>query len=341
MNLLTRHPKIAKILRIISLIVIVVFELGFLDVAAVDFSKGMDGPGAVGLFLSILLLGAAMRILGGPKKIGPLVQRVVRSGPPIQGRGLKVRYYVAVGLFALVLLLFVAIGGPIKGPAVDVVVVAYFLGFPLLTWRFLPERIARFLIVHFFRGKLYHRVLSAVLRKKQEPSRLFFTANAGRQIVLLRFGQVVIFTYSLAALALPYLTSLDVAHQVQAEVIFAFLSVPVVAIPGLIYVVMWTYQDSGMRYFDSRGVVVGIPGSRAANLITGFASLGTFLRVAEALGGTLGGAASTIFVLSFFLLSPFLILVTVFHHRFEGRILNRLMPSVGIEQAQIRIEPPA
>jgi hypothetical protein len=150
----------------------------------------------------------------------------------------------------------------------------------------------------------------------------------------------VIFTYSLAALALPYLTSLDVAHQVQAEVIFAFLSVPVVAIPGLIYVVMWIYQDSGLRYFDSRGVVVDIPGSRAANLITGFASLGTFLRVAEALGGTLGGAASTIFVVSFFLISPFLILVTVFHHRFEGRILNRLMSSMGIQQAEIRIEPP-
>src|SRR6266480_3057185 len=195
MNLLTRHPKIVKILKIVSLIAIVVFELGFLYVAAIDFSKGADGPGAVGLFFSILLLGAAIRILGGPKKIGPLVQRVVvGGGPPIHGRGLKVRYYVGVGFFAFVLLLFVGIGGPVQGPAVDVVVAAYFLGFPLLTWRFLPERIARFVIDHFFRGKLYYRILSAVLRKKREPSRLFFTAQSGHQIVLLRFAQVVIFT---------------------------------------------------------------------------------------------------------------------------------------------------
>ena len=335
-----KRRKIVKIFKIISLVVIVFFELVFLDVAALGFSRGASGVGSIGVILSLFLLVVALRILGGPRRIGPFLQRAIRGGPPIQGRELKARYYMGIVFFAFVLLLFIVISGPIQGPAVDLVVAGYFLGFPLLTWRFLPERIARFVVVHFFRGKLFHQILSVVFRKKRQPSRLFFTPHSDRPLVLWRFGQVVIFTYSLAALTLPYLTSLEVANQVHAEVIFAFLSVPVVAIPGLIYVVMWTYHDSGLRYFDSTGSVVGVPGSKTANLITGFASLGTFLRVAEALGGNLGGAASTIFVVSFFLLSPLLILVTVFHHRFEDRILNRLISSLEIEQAEIRIEPP-
>jgi hypothetical protein len=204
----------------------------------------------------------------------------------------------------------------------------------------LPGRVASFVIRHIFRGKLLLLLLSAIRRKEQQPPHLFFTTQSNRPVVLWRFGQVVVFTFSLTALALPYVTSLSSANQIQAEVVFVFLSVPILAVLGLSYVVMWVYQDSGLRYHDSKGAVVGIPGSQAANFITGFASLGTFLRVAEALGGTLGGAALIIFLVSFFLLSPFLIVVTVFHHRFEGPILDRLMSNLEIEEAEIRIEPP-
>ena len=138
---------------------------------------------------------------------------------------------------------------------------------------------------------------------------------------------------------LPDITSLTISNQIVAGGLFILIGIAVLAIPGLAYVVLWIYTDSGLRIYSQNDTIVDVPASKVIDLITGFASIRTFFAVIEKLGGGLGIATALALVISFFLLSPILLVVTIFHHKLQDDLLTKLRSSHIAENAQIAIKP--
>jgi hypothetical protein len=289
------------------------------------------------LFLSIIPLVLAVRALGRWKRVGTFLRHPSKGGPYSKGRDLR-RHYVSGGtLFALLMIGFLSRGLP--GLMTAPLVALYFLGFPLLTWRYLSVPIARFTISYVVQGKLVNRLLSIISRSERKVPRVFFAEQVFTASVGWRFFQVILLCFSLSSVILPNITSLTVSNQIAAGGFFIIIGIAVLAIPGLAYVILWLYTDSGLRIYAQNDEVVEIPASKIINLITGFAGIGTFLSVIEKLGGGLGVATAIAFVISFFLLSPILLVVTIFHHRLQDNLLTKLRSSRIAEKAQIAIKP--
>jgi len=106
--------------------------------------------------------------------------------------------------------------------------------------------------------------------------------------------------------------------------LFVIVGIPVLAIPSLMCVVLWTYEDSGLRSYDTNSTLISVPGSKGQSLITSFVGIGAFARLLEVITSNAVQASGLAIAISIILLSPILLVVTIFHHKLEPKIVLRL-----------------
>jgi hypothetical protein len=147
---------------------------------------------------------------------------------------------------------------------------------------------------------------------------------------------VVIFNYALAA-ALVSFTNVGPQTQIVAGGEFIVLGIVALAIPSLGYAVMWVYEDSGLRYYDAEKTIISVPISKGVDLVTGVVGIGTFLHFVNLISNNPVQASSIVFALSFILLSPILLAVTIFHHKMEPRMIMSFRESQIAQAAEITI----
>ena len=109
------------------------------------------------------------------------------------------------------------------------------------------------------------------------------------------------------------------------------------SLPSLLYAVLWVYEDSGLRYYDSAGAIVDVPITRFVDFVTGIVGLTTIFRFLQLITGGLFQASSIGFGIVFSLVSPILLAVTVFHHKMEAAIVKDLRESKIVPEKHVTI----
>ena len=316
-------------------ITILVFAFLFAGVGIADLVLANYALGLVGLFFFAILLPVGLWVIGRPRRLRVLAKGVSAGEPYSRGRDFRVPYVVGGFLFAIILLLTLAIGGI----GVAIILAAYFLGFPLGSWYFLSGPTAKLVFVRIIKSERVNRLISRVLRKDRELPRFFFAEYEAKPSIWLRFLRVVVFSFALTAALLPFVVTLNTASQIADEGLFVIIGIPILAIPSLMYVILWIYEDSGLRSFDSNSTLISVPGSKAQSLITSFVGIGAFLRLVEVVTSNAVQASALALAISFILLSPILLVVTIFHHKLEPKIVSMLRESRIAESAAVAMIP--
>src|SRR5207249_4195490 len=208
--------------------------------------------------------------------------------------------------------------------------------FPLGTWRLFTNRLARLVFLKIVKGEGFHHFLGVLFRKERQVPTFFFASVAKRPIIWRRVLRVVIFSYALSAAVISF-TNIGPQTQIAAGGEFIVLGIIVLVIPSLVYAILWVYEDSGLRYYDSRKALVSVPISKTVDLVTGVVGIGTFVRFIELISNSAVQASSITLALSFVLLSPILLAVTIFHHKMEPRMVTSLRESQVAQTAQITV----
>jgi hypothetical protein len=325
--------RILAILRKIVGAVLVLLSSLFLLVSLFAFVVGAIPAGLFGLTLSAGMLWTGLWCLQRPSVIR-LHSRIFTGGPYLRGRDLRIPYLVGAIPFVILCLLFLVLGS-IAGAVFSIVFV--FL-FPLGTWRLLTNRLARFVFLKVVRSERLRHFLTVLSRKEEQVPTYFFASVTRRPIIWRRFLRVAIFSLALSAAVISY-TNIGPQTQITATGEVALLGIIVLALPSLVYAVLWVYEDSGLRYYDSTGAMVSVPISRSVDLVTGLVGIGTFIRFVQLISANAIQASANAFALLFFLLSPILLAVTIFHHKMEPQMITNLRESGVAPIAQITIVP--
>jgi hypothetical protein len=328
-----KKEKVIIVVKWFVALVLFVLALFFAGVGILDFQRGSAAGGFVGIVFFAILLFGALWIVGKPRKLRGFTAKFFVGGPYSHGQDLRTQYVVGGALFALFLFGFAYLGGA----GVTIFAAIYFLAFPLASWFYLSSPIAKLVFAKLVKNERANQYIARMLRQDYTHPRFFFAQYTGKPNVWRRFSQTVIFSFALTAFLLPYLVFLSPSNQILAGGVFIIVGVVSVAIPSLMLVIVWVYEDSGLRYYDSSTATVNIPTAKAQGLLTGLVGIGAFFRLVYVIGGSSFEASAIAVALSFFLLTPTLLIVTIFHHKLEDQVVTKLRAYHLAENAEVRI----
>jgi len=325
--------KILKIAKWILAVALIAFGFLFAATALYDFLVGTYSLGIAGLILSVLLLSAGLLVLGKLERLRE-AKKLFGGGPYSRNRDLRAPYLIGGLLFSIIIL---ASLGITRGVVVPIFLAFYFLGFPLGSWYVLSGPAARIIFVKFISSKRVNGYLSIVLRERRQLPEYFLTSYGATPSIWTRFAQVVFFSFALTAALLPFVVALNTANQVIAEGLFVLVGIAVLAIPSLVYVVLWVYEDSGLRSYDSAKAMMRVPASEAVSLVTRVVGIGAFLRFVQVITSSSAQASGLALAIAFLLLSPILLVVTIYHHKLQPKIVTKFRETKIARDAQVTI----
>ncbi len=304
----------------------------FLLITIIPFVQGNFPAGIAGLALSTLFLWPGTWLLQRPKRWIALSDRILKGGPYLQGRDLRVPYLLGTIPFSIFLLVVIALGSVITA----IFAITVFFIIPLMTWYLLTGWAAKWVLQKFIQNPDFHNVLTRFDKSHRQASECFFDNVTRFPSIWRRFFRVAIFSLALPA-AIVSLTNVTYGTAFNAFGEFLLLVVVVFSLPSLLYTVLWVYEDSGLRYYDASGAIVDVPISKFVDLVTGIVGLTTIIRFLQLITGSLFQASAYGIGLSFTLVSPILLAVTIFQHRMEGTIVRNLRGSNIVPQKHITI----
>lgn len=304
----------------------------FLLVTIIPFVQGNLPAGIAGLVISAALLWPGTWLLQRPKGVIALTVRILKGGPYLQGRDLRIPYLLGTIPFSIFLLVVIALGSVLT--AFFAIIVFFII--PLMTWYPLTGWAAKWVLLKFIRNPNFHNLLTRFVKSHRQASECFFDNVTRSPSIWRRFLRVAIFSLALPA-AIISLTNVSPASEFNAFGEFLLLVVVVFSLPSLLYTVLWVYEDSGLRYYDATGAIVDVPITKLVDLVTGIVGFTTIIRFLQLITGNLFQASSIGIGLSFTLVSPILLAVTIFQHRMEGAIVRNLRGSKIVPQKHITI----
>jgi len=304
----------------------------FLLVTIIPFAQGNLPAGIAGLVISMAFLWSGTWLLQRPARVNALTDRILKGGPYLQGRDLRIPYLLGTIPFSIFLLVVTALGSVLTA----FFAISVFFIIPLMTWYLLTEWAAKWVLLKFIRNPNFHNLLNRFVKSHRQASECFFDNVTRSPTIWRRFLRVAIFSLALPA-AIISLTNISPATTFNAFGEFLLLVVFVFSLPSLLYTVLWVYEDSGLRYYDAAGAIVDVPITKLVDFVTGIVGLTTIIRFLQLITGSLFQASSIGIGLSFTLLAPILLAVTVFQHRMEGAIVRNLRDSKIVPQKHITI----
>lgn len=304
----------------------------FLLVTIVAFVLGNFPAGIGGLAISTAFLWPGTWLLQRPERVIVLTERILKGGPYLQGRDLRVPYLLGTIPFSIFLLVVIALGSVVTA----IFAIFVFFIIPLMTWYLLTGWAAKWVLLKFILNPNFHNLLTRFVKSHRQASECFFDNVTRSPTIWRRFFRVAIFSLALPA-AIISLTNVSPATAFNAFGEFLSLVVVVFSLPSLLYTVLWVYEDSGLRYYDAAGAIVGVPITKFVDFVTGIVGLTTIIRFLQLTTGSLFQASSFGIGLSFTLVSPILLAVTIFQHRMEGSIVRNLRGSKIVPQKHITI----
>jgi len=326
-------PK--KVLRVLQQVAggaLIFFGALFLLVTIIPFAQGNLSAGITGLVISAVFLWAGSWILRRPRKVIALTNWIFKGGPYLQGRDLRIPYLLGTIPFSIFLLLLIALGSLIAA----IFYIFVFFIIPLLTWYLLTGRMAKLGLSKFIQNPGFHNLLTRFVKSHRRASECFFDNVTRPPPIWRRFIRVAIFSLALSA-GIVSLTNASPTTEFSALSEFLLLVVFIFSLPSLLYAVLWVYEDSGLRYYDSAGAIVDVPITRFVDFVTGIVGLTTIFRFLQLITGGLFQASSIGFGIVFTLLSPILLAVTVFHHKMEAAIVKDLRESKIVPEKHVTI----
>src|SRR2546426_3994814 len=304
----------------------------FLLVTIIPFVQGNLPAGIAGLVISAALLWPGTWLLQRPKGVIALTVRILKGGPYLQGRDLRIPYLLGTIPFSIFLLVVIALASVLTA---FFAIIVFFIS-PLMTWSPLTGWAAKWVLLKFIRNPNFHNLLTRFVKSHRQASECFFDNVTRSPSIWRRFLRVAIFSLALPA-AIISLTNVSPASEFNAFGEFLLLVVVVFSLPSLLYTVLWVYEDSGLRYYDATGAIVDVPITKLVDLVTGIVGFTTIIRFLQLITGNLFQASSIGIGLSFTLVSPILLAVTIFQHRMEGAIVRNLRGSKIVPQKHITI----
>ncbi len=324
--------KVLSVLRQVAGWALVVLGALFLLVTIIPFIQGNLPAGIAGLVIGTVFLWPGFWFLQRPKGMIALTNRILKGGPYLQGRDLRIPYLLGTIPFATFLVVVIALGSVLEA----LFAISVFFVIPLMTWYLLTGWAAKWVLLKFIRNPNFHNFLTQFVKSHRPASECFFDNIMGSPTIWRRFLRVSIFSLALPA-AIISLTSVSPATTFNAFSEFLLLVIVVFSFPSLLYTVLWVYEDSGLRYYDSAAAIVEVPISKFVDFVTGIVGLTTIIRFLQLITGSLFQASSFGIGLSFTLVSPILLAVTIFQHKMEGAIVRNLRASKIVPQKQITI----
>jgi len=229
-----------------------------------------------------------------------------------------------VGSFAFVNLVFLALSTNLN--VVWLVDILLF-GAPIILWpltlRVFPIRFLRTFLVN----REHRRFIPKALQQKFLPDRYFLATTSFPRTLWWRSLQLLFLAFFMSSLSVPRLPILSPTTGPNEILEFALLGLVYIAVLGPILAIIWTYEDWGLRGYDSVREVVYPIGSTVLRYFAGFGAVGSLAKFLISLNvDPIQGIAAIIFWL-FLLLPPSLWGVVGFHVLREKKLIRELKES--------------
>jgi hypothetical protein len=164
----------------------------------------------------------------------------------------------------------------------------------------------------------------------------FFTKPSFPVRLWSRFLQLLFLTFFCSSLIVPRVSFVGPESAVSDFVEFFVVGFFTLWFLAPILVLIWTYQDGGLRRYDSDHTTVTPVGLRLAQLLAGVGTLGTFARFAVSVSQNPGEAVALGLGLFLVLFSPCLLLTSIFHRKREPKVIARLLNTEPAKRLGVR-----
>jgi len=234
--------------------------------------------------------------------------------------------------FVILVIIFTIVGaisGGVLGAIVTFfVTIVFFLGVPLSFWRLTASRGSD----RVFRRIIVPRPHEWLLRSLRLPTAgpseyvLIGSPRLPRRLTW-RLVQTISIVFLIASDA-TLLVSALLRNSPMTEVAyffgFGFLSL-IIAVPFV--VMLWVYEDAGVRRFDIADNTVSKVGGWIEQFFVGTGVASAFLRFVESIGGGTAEAAGVVLALFIALVPPCLIVTVYFHAELQAKYVEKFLSS--------------
>lgn len=248
-------------------------------------------------------------------------------------------YYLGWTSFILLLLGFASAAAQ-SGLSLPLFVVMFFLllVLPLVFWWVLVERFGVAALRHLMS---LDEALVGLVRRKEASFLYFFAIPSFPARLWGRFLQLLFLVFFSSSLVVPRVSFVNPPSTTNDFVESFIVGILALFFLAPILVLVWTYQDCGLKRYESERVIVSPVGIRLAQLLSGIGTLGTFARFAVSASQNQGEAVAFGLGLFLMLFPPCLLLTSIFHRKREPRMIRRLFNTEFARRAgfkNVRIE---
>lgn len=231
---------------------------------------------------------------------------------------------MTVGSSALLSLTFLAVSR-----SVSITLFADFLifGGPMILWSLILRLAPRRFLKTFLLDRKHRRLAPKVLQQKFLPERYFLATTRFPKSLWWRTFQILFLTFFLSSLSVPRLPLFSSPNAISETAEFALLGVLYIAVLGPFLAMQWTYEDWGLRGYDTIHEIVYPIGATLFSYITGFGAIGSLVRFVISLNVNPAESVASILFVMFILLPACLWVVVRFHIFQEKKIITKLSDS--------------
>jgi hypothetical protein len=234
----------------------------------------------------------------------------------------------------LVLAVIIAIVGGLSGGGVLGAIITFFeaiIFFAVLpsgVWVLAASRGSERLFRRIITPKPHEKMLKRLHLPTPGPSEYVLTGSPRLPSSLTwRLVQTISIVFLIASDATLLLSS-QIGNYPMLEVTyffgFGFLSL----LAGAPFLVMlWVYEDAGVRRYDLEGNTISKVGSWVPQFFVGTGVASSLLKFAESIGGGAAQAAGAVLALFIALIPPCMLVTVYFHDQYQAKYVKRFLSS--------------
>jgi len=198
---------------------------------------------------------------------------------------------------------------------------------PSAGWTIITETCAGRFLQYFLVNRTHDHFLPKALQKRFLPSEYFRRTIAYPKKLWYRILQVLLFVFYLSSLTAPRFPLAMPVTPVSETGGFAIFGIIFLTILAPFLVLVWIYEDWGVRGYDSARAVAYPIGNTVIGYATGLGTLGTVARFLISISSNEIQTAGSIVAVLTILLPPCFFVTAFFHSEVEPRLLEKLSKS--------------